>query len=116
MVDDNDRCLSCPDFKKPSTLEDIIEGYSWIKVKRFDDTLRPDDDLDCMYPALQDHHKKETEFLINKTRELAKQLIAIRDLAVKEMKKANTSKRFSTIGKYHEGRERAFEEILNLFD
>lgn len=40
--------------------------YSWIKVK----ALKNDYDFD----ALQEHHKKETKFLIEKCREMAQNL------------------------------------------
>ena len=56
-------------------LETIINSYSWIKVKRFDEVLRPDDDVDVMYVGLVEHHKEETEFLIKKCRELAALLL-----------------------------------------
>lgn len=97
-------------------LEKILNGYSWIKTKKFDDKLRGDDDVDVMYKGLQEHHKEETEFLIKKVRELAKKLIEIRDHSNKEWKKANNGKRFSTIGKYHNGRESALSEILDIIN
>jgi len=60
-------------------LEEIIESYSWIKVKKFDTKVRPDDEYEYIYEGLVDHHKKETEFLINKCRELAKELISYKE-------------------------------------
>jgi hypothetical protein len=47
-------------------------GYGWIKVKRYvdDPTLSWED----RYHKLDSHHMKETTFLINKVRELAKEL------------------------------------------
>jgi hypothetical protein len=47
-------------------------GYGWIKVKRYvdDPTLTWEE----RYARLDSHHTKETTFLINKVRELAKEL------------------------------------------
>ncbi len=52
-------------------LKAIIEGYSWIKVKKYDEVVSENKD----YNDLLSHHRKETEFLINKCRELAALLI-----------------------------------------
>jgi hypothetical protein len=46
--------------------ENIINGYSWIKVKSFKNSSNNDEFL-----KLEQHHIEETTFLINKTRELA---------------------------------------------
>ena len=61
-------------------LEKIIDGYSWIKVKKYDEI--PSVEFDSVndenhYKELLKHHKKETEFLINKCKELAKLLYDI---------------------------------------
>jgi hypothetical protein len=56
-----------------SEIREIINSYSWIKVKRFS----PDNhvnDWEGEYARLEKHHKAETEFLINKCRELAVEL------------------------------------------
>lgn len=49
-------------------------SYAWIKVKRFNEpTHLPDDpdELRRLYGAFQEHHRLETEFLINTCKELA---------------------------------------------
>lgn len=47
--------------------EIYLNSYKWIKVKRF----RPDEySKDELYDALEKHHLEETNFLINKVREL----------------------------------------------
>lgn len=61
-------------------LEKIIEDYSWIKVKKFIDFASSSSDWDSSndrqhYLKLMEHHERETEFLINKCRELAKELL-----------------------------------------
>ena len=58
-------------------MEHIIRDYSWIKVKKYQEPVEMVDpraiiDWKYAYQSLNDHHKKETEFLINKCRELAK--------------------------------------------
>ena len=55
-------------FNMLDELDAIIEedNYSWIKVKRLSDN--------ATFQELEDHHRKETEFLIAKCRELAGKL------------------------------------------
>jgi hypothetical protein len=50
-------------------LKAMADSYDWIKVKKYED----DDSLIWLerYKKLEEHHKAETEFLINKCRELA---------------------------------------------
>ncbi len=50
----------------------ILETYKWIKVKRYID----DDSLSWQerYESLEKHHLEETNFLINKIREIVKEL------------------------------------------
>jgi hypothetical protein len=60
-------------------LERIVdpEDFSWVKVKNYFEIkgYEFDTQLDRQhYDGLLDHHKKETEFLINKCRELAEEL------------------------------------------
>ena len=59
-------------------LDKIVEGYTWIKVKKYEE-LTYVDEYDKIngshYCELLEHHKKETEFLINKCRELALELL-----------------------------------------
>lgn len=53
-------------------LEEILNSYKWIRVKQF----KPNsENLMEKYLQLEEHHLKETEFLINKCRELAKELL-----------------------------------------
>lgn len=55
-----------------SELKAMADSYSWIKVKRFDPNIYDyATDYETLYEDLLEHHKKETEFLINKCRELA---------------------------------------------
>ena len=55
-------------------LEKIIEGYSWIKVKKYNEIITDEYEMinGSCYNELLAHHEKETGFLINKCRELAK--------------------------------------------
>ncbi len=50
----------------------ILETYKWIKVKRYidDDSLSWEE----RYKRLDSHHIEETTFLINKIREIVKEL------------------------------------------
>jgi hypothetical protein len=56
----------------------LISGtsYSWIKVKSYTekefDVNTPSSVIKDEYELLLEHHKKETQFLIDKCRELAK--------------------------------------------
>jgi len=47
-------------------------GYGWIKVKRFNEADYTT--IEERYEALKKHHKEETDFLIDKVRELANKL------------------------------------------
>ena len=52
------------------------DGYGWIKVKKYvmdDSKSWPE-----RYAQLEAHHKEETAFLIDKVRELAKQVEGLR--------------------------------------
>lgn len=51
---------------------DQFNDYKWIKVKRYikDESLSVEEQL----KILEDHHIKETAFLINKVKELAKKI------------------------------------------
>lgn len=53
-------------------LQEIINSYKWIKVKRYEEPEYIDKDS---YEDLRIHHEKETNFLINKCRRLAKELL-----------------------------------------
>ncbi len=54
-------------------LQEIIDSYTWIKVKQFHGEHY--EDCKDAYDDLTVHHQKETEFLIEKCRELAQELI-----------------------------------------
>ena len=59
-------------------LEEIISGHGWIKVKQpeVDPGKNPDiATIGKCYNEVVSHHIEETEFLINKCRELAKELL-----------------------------------------
>ena len=58
-------------------LKEIITSYSWIKVKRYD-PMNYDNCVDGL-DGLEEHHEKETEFLIKKCRELAMELLIERE-------------------------------------
>ena len=55
-------------------LEEIINSHRWIKVNSY---YKPNQSNDWRYQheMLEVHHRKETDFLINKCRELAKELM-----------------------------------------
>lgn len=50
---------------------DILENYKWIKVKKYvmDENLSWEE----RYRKLDEHHIEETNFLINKIREIVKE-------------------------------------------
>jgi hypothetical protein len=52
----------------PEEKEEILNTYKWIKVKRYDENNYSD--VSEAYNALNEHHAKETEFLIKKIREI----------------------------------------------
>ena len=57
-------------------LEEIINSYKWIKVKRFDPKDLTDvNKMSDLYDKLERHHEEETLFLINKCRDLARELL-----------------------------------------
>lgn len=56
-------------------LQEILNSFKWIKVKKYSKSDNDDIDYHSEYERLEDHHKKETEFLINKCRELANELL-----------------------------------------
>jgi hypothetical protein len=51
---------------------EILETYKWIKIKKYED----DDSLtwEERYKRLEEHHTKETTFLISKIREIVKEI------------------------------------------
>ena len=55
-------------------LQEIIDSHKWIKVRRYE---KPSEVTDWQFEheMLSTHHRDETEFLIEKCRELAKELI-----------------------------------------
>ena len=52
--------------------DEILNGYSWVKVPRYYevDPNKEDVDWNAEYQKLAEHHKEETEFLITKIREI----------------------------------------------
>lgn len=76
-------------------LDEMLSGYSWIKVKRYDASLSLTDDVVSKYNELLEHHKNETEFLVEKCREFAKELFEERYKIRKEIrtKDLNLNKR-----------------------
>jgi hypothetical protein len=54
------------------SLKEKYEGYTWIKVKRYQRDLTQS--LEQQYADLERHHLEETTFLINKVRELAAEI------------------------------------------
>ena len=52
-------------------LDNTLNTYSWIKVKRYEDD--PSLSWEERYKRLEEHHMKETDFLIKKVRELAEE-------------------------------------------
>lgn len=64
---------------------DQFNDYKWIKVKRYkgyDTNLPPEEN----YANLDAHHTKETTFLIDKVRELAK-IIDEKDALIERLQK-----------------------------
>jgi hypothetical protein len=53
-------------------IEEILETYKWIKVKKYveDKSLS----FEERYRLLEKHHVEETSFLINKIREIVKDI------------------------------------------
>lgn len=52
--------------------QEILQGYKWIKVKRYemDESLSWEE----RYKQLEAHHEKETTFLIEKIREIVRNI------------------------------------------
>ena len=63
--------------KEQEELQEILYSYKWIKVNRYREADLRDPYVEWRheYECLSKHHKTETEFLINKCRELATKLI-----------------------------------------
>ena len=51
-----------------------FDGYGWIKVSRYE--MDPGKSWEERYAELEQHHIRETTFLIDKVRELARRLEA----------------------------------------
>ena len=62
--------------KEQEELQEILDSYKWIKVRTYHEADPRNPCTECKYEYfdLVKHHKEETEFLINKCRELAKKL------------------------------------------
>lgn len=54
-------------------LNEILDSYKWIKVKKHDVWISGNEGE--KYMELYNHHSKETEFLIKKCREMATELL-----------------------------------------
>lgn len=54
-------------------LQEILTTYKWITIKRYN-PMDYDNCVDALV-GLEEHHISETEFLINKCRELAQELL-----------------------------------------
>lgn len=53
------------------SFEKRYDGFAWIKVERFRDD--PTKTWEDRFKALENHHVKETQFLIDEIRRLAKE-------------------------------------------
>lgn len=64
-------------------LEEIINSHRWIKVNSY---YKPTQSNDWRYQheLLESHHRNETNFLINKCRELAKELMETQETGTKD--------------------------------
>ena len=54
----------------------ILDGHTWVKVRRYDHP--PGASAEERLRLLEEHHLRETEFLIGKCRHLAQELLAAR--------------------------------------
>lgn len=54
-------------------------GFKWVKVKRY--VMSPDKTWEERYAELEKHHYEETNFLIEKVRELASQIDSLKQAA-----------------------------------
>ena len=59
--------------------QEYYSDYKWIKVKRYVDD--PELPLETRLERLEDHHMKETTFLLDEIRKLAKEIDELRDAA-----------------------------------
>ena len=70
-------CKTCGiQVQVPDPLQEILDSYKWIKVKKY--VMDENASWEDRYKQLEDHHLKETTFLIEKTRELAKELLELK--------------------------------------
>jgi len=58
-------------MRKAKEYQEILDGYGWIKVPKFEDDLSLP--LEERYLRLNIHHVEETNFLINKIREIVRE-------------------------------------------
>ncbi len=58
--------------KKIAERDEILNSYTWVKVPRYYevDPNKEDVDWKAEYQKLMKHHKLETEFLVEKVREI----------------------------------------------
>lgn len=56
-------------------LDQILNSFDWIKVRRFDETVSAMNAYDELkFRKLIQHHNSETDFLIKKVREMAQRI------------------------------------------
>ena len=74
-----DQALSAKNRAERKAIEEaerseILNTYKWVKVPRYYEVDPNNEDVNWKdeYQKLMKHHKEETEFLINKVRELVK--------------------------------------------
>jgi len=53
-------------------IEEILNTYKWIKVKKYE--MNPHQTWEERYKDLEKHHLEETQFLIDKIREIVIQV------------------------------------------
>jgi hypothetical protein len=60
------------DFMEEIEKKEILETYKWIKIKKY----RDDESLSWeeRYKKLEEHHIEETNFLIDKIRDIVKNI------------------------------------------
>lgn len=56
---------------KQEEIDEILNTYQWIKVKKY--MPNPDETWEERYKNLEKHHLEETQFLIDKVREIVKE-------------------------------------------
>jgi hypothetical protein len=65
-------------FVNSEDAQNILANHSWIKVKKYQDD--PSKTWEERYAALEKHHLDETQFLIEKNREIVAQKLKDKSL------------------------------------